>query len=288
MKKQFLVPTQFGDVSGIVGRPGPGAPKRGSTIVAIHGGSYFSNYFDLDGYSLIDRAVADGFDIIAIDRPGYGKTAALNDCADMLHQNAIRIAAFLPEVASALGVRLDSVVLLGHSMGGVIATTIAAQAPNWPLKGIIGSGFAQFLPQHLKDAFSGLPDEYYAEFPTELKDQLMFGPRDTLSDNMPTASHVANVRIPRSELMDIGTGWADRVTHLAPRVTVPIYYKLAEHEALWDVAGLEAFVGLFTNAQKIVSGVFKNAGHCIDFHKVGAEFHREQLDFVAAIDKGGV
>lgn len=286
MKKEFLVPTSFGDVSGIVGKAAQDAPKRNSVIVAIHGGSYFSKYFDLEGYSLVDRAMAAGFDIINIDRPAYGKTAALKDSPDMLHQNAIRIADFLPEVADALHVRFESVILIGHSMGGVIATTIAAQAPAWPLKGIIGTGFAQFLPQHLNDAFAGLPDQYYAEFPTELKDQLMFGPRLTLSDDMPTASHAANVQIPRSELMDIGSGWADRAGVLAPKVKVPVYYKLAEHEALWEIAKMEAFAGLFANSKQVVTGIFKDAGHCIDFHKVSADFHREQLNFAASLDGG--
>ncbi len=43
-------------------------------IVALHGGTYTSAYFDLPRFSLIDRAVVLGMPIIALDRPGYGDT----------------------------------------------------------------------------------------------------------------------------------------------------------------------------------------------------------------------
>ena len=49
--------------------PLPNAPL----IVAIHGGTYTSAYFDVPGYSLLDRADASGVPIIAPDRPGYGE-----------------------------------------------------------------------------------------------------------------------------------------------------------------------------------------------------------------------
>ena len=44
--------------------------KRYPLIIAIHGGSYFSTYFDA-GFRF-DQASALGFTAIALDRPGYG------------------------------------------------------------------------------------------------------------------------------------------------------------------------------------------------------------------------
>jgi pimeloyl-ACP methyl ester carboxylesterase len=40
-------------------------------VVAIHGGTYTSAYFDVPGASLMERAAANGIPIVAPDRPGY-------------------------------------------------------------------------------------------------------------------------------------------------------------------------------------------------------------------------
>lgn len=45
-------------------------------VVAIHGGTYTSRYFDLPGYSLLDRAGALGIPLVAPDRPNYGDSVA--------------------------------------------------------------------------------------------------------------------------------------------------------------------------------------------------------------------
>jgi hypothetical protein len=62
-------------------------------VVAIHGGTYTSAYFDLLGRSLLDAAEANSIPIIAIDRSGYA------DCP-MLESERMDIsgqAAFLTE-----------------------------------------------------------------------------------------------------------------------------------------------------------------------------------------------
>ena len=41
-------------------------------VIALHGGTYTSAYFDVPGYSLLDRASGLGIPVIAVDRPGYG------------------------------------------------------------------------------------------------------------------------------------------------------------------------------------------------------------------------
>ena len=51
----------------------PGAPL----VIALHGGTYTSEYFDIPGYSLLDRAEAAGVPVIALDRPNYGGSSPL-------------------------------------------------------------------------------------------------------------------------------------------------------------------------------------------------------------------
>lgn len=286
MKKEFLVTTDLGPVSGILGHADAGAAQKKSLLVAIHGGTVTSKYFDVPGYSMIDAATAAGFDILAMDRPGYRETRRLDDCPDMLHQNALRISALLPMVAAELALPLRDVVLIGHSMGGVIATTIAASGPEWPLRAIAGSGFARFLPTFLKEGFAALPDQYYVEAPPGFE-ALIFGPPETLRPDMPAASRVMHSRIPRSELIDIGSGWADRAPALAARVKVPVYYKLAEHERLWDPQDMRAFADLYTSAPRVESGILQSMGHCCDFNETGHLFQKELLDFADSVASEG-
>ena len=57
-------------------RPGEGP---GPLVIAIHGGTYTSRYFEVAGHSLLDRAGRNGIRAIAIDRYGYGGTPFIDD-----------------------------------------------------------------------------------------------------------------------------------------------------------------------------------------------------------------
>ncbi|WP_299847761.1 alpha/beta fold hydrolase [uncultured Paracoccus sp.] len=283
MKRTFEITTSQGPVSGIFGRAAESAGKQPTLLVAIHGGTYSSRYFDIPGHSLIDRAMAAGFDIIAPDRPGYGGTEPLKDGPEMLDRNAARLADLMGEITGALDLQPEGIALIGHSMGGVIAASIAARQPDWPLRGIMVTGFAQTLPAHLAEDFAKLPPGYFVELPTALKDQVMFGPPDTLPETMPAASHPANTQMPRAEAIDIAGDWGQRAPGLLGQVSVPVYYKLAQHEQLWHIADQATVAAMFTRAPKVETGLFAGAGHCIDFHRRSGDFHDEMLGFAAAL-----
>ncbi|WP_442790219.1 alpha/beta fold hydrolase [Nocardia sp. CDC153] len=46
-------------------------------LVLLHGGGYTREYFQVCGADLVDRAAGAGFDVLAVDRPGYGASPAL-------------------------------------------------------------------------------------------------------------------------------------------------------------------------------------------------------------------
>jgi len=94
-------------------RRGDGAP-----LVLVHG--YLGGAAQWQGE--IDR-FADRFDVIAPDLPGYAGSAALPP-ADRISDFAAAVVGLLDE----LGV--DRVMLLGHSMGGMIVQEIAATHPD--------------------------------------------------------------------------------------------------------------------------------------------------------------
>ena len=60
-----------------------------------------------------------------------------------------------------------------------------------------------------------------------------------------------------------------------------MHYRQAEFDKLWivnkdEVAG---FGAAFKASPEVDAKLFDSVGHCIDFHKLGAAFHLEQLAF---------
>jgi pimeloyl-ACP methyl ester carboxylesterase len=218
--------------------------------------------------------------VVAVDRPAYGQSTPLEDTPDLLHQNALHLADSIPKVTAELFPGGDDVFLIGHSMGGAIAITIASLRPDW-LRGIAVSGIGTVVPEGLGDTFAQLPPGRLVTLPSEMKDAVMFGPEGSMTPDMPEASHAADTTVPLSELFDVVSGWVERFPELADAVTVPVHYRQAEFDHLWvtdaDIVG--AFGEAFRHSTKVDAAITPGAGHCIDFHTVGAEFQGDQLDF---------
>jgi pimeloyl-ACP methyl ester carboxylesterase len=257
-------------------------PTDTPVIVALHGGTYFSKYFDIEGHSLLELALARNVAIIALDRPGYAASTPLADAPDLLHQNALQLHEVVPAVVAELAPGASGVFLIGHSMGGLIAITIAGQQPDW-LLGIAVSGIGTVVPEGLGDTFAQLPLEALVTLPVEMKDAVMFGPADTMDATMPEASHAADTTVPLSELMDVVSGWVERFPAIAAQVSVPVHYRQAEFDHLWvtDEGTVGDFGRAFTGSARVDARITPGAGHCIDFHNVSMQFQTEQLEFAA-------
>lgn len=257
-----------------------GGEDRPLTI-AIHGGTYSSAYFDVPGYSLMARAQALGLPIIALDRPGYGDTTPLAPQDATIAKNAERLDGIIGDLWERYGNGHRGVFLIGHSIGGAIAVSIAARRPAWPLVGIAVSGVGLVTPQESHEHWSALPDIPMIDLPAEVKDQVMFGPDWTFSSDMPARSHVADAPVPRAELIDIVSTWHASVRDLASRVQVPVHYRQGEFDRLWitDAEQVQGFGAAFTASPVVDAALYRSAGHCIDFHRLGFAFQLEQLSF---------
>jgi pimeloyl-ACP methyl ester carboxylesterase len=250
-------------------------------IVALHGGTYSSAYFDVPGYSLIDRAAALGLPIIALDRPGYGETTPLAPHDATIAGNAECLDGILGDIWKRHGGGYSGIFLIGHSIGGAITVSVAARRPAWPLIGIAVSGVGLVTPPESLHQWSALPQIPMIDLPVQVKDQVMFGPEWTFSNDMPDRSHCSNAPVPRAELIDIVSTWHASVTDIASRVEVPIHYRQGEFDRLWitnedQVAG---FGAAFSASPLVDAALYRCAGHCIDFHRLGLAFQLEQLAF---------
>ncbi len=112
---------------------GPRSSAGRPLIAALHGGTYNARYFDVAGSrygSFMDLAAGLGYCVVSFDRPGYGASSALEPDDNTFGRHAGLLAAAIAQVADSYGA--DGVVLLGHSIGGMIAAMIAAADPELP------------------------------------------------------------------------------------------------------------------------------------------------------------
>ncbi|WP_158010616.1 alpha/beta fold hydrolase [Tardibacter chloracetimidivorans] len=250
-------------------------------IVALHGGAHSSAYFDIKGFSLLERAAALGILAIALDRPGYGDSE-FRDEAELSHSaNAAILDAAIGQILAKLGQRNRGVVLIGHSIGGAIALMIAGGKPAWPLLGVAVSGVG--LRPHDEDieAWQALPPDLFIDLPVALRNIKMFGEGGTYSEEGQRSIALASVPAPRQELIDIVMSWPSAAPDILTRIDAPIHYRQGEADALWTVNDQEIrrFAQACKSAAMIDACLLKNSGHAIDFHDLGPEFQLEQLAF---------
>ena len=250
-------------------------------IIAVHGGTYSSLYFDVPGYSLFSEAAAVGVPLLALDRPGYGESVQLPESESTLRGNAVFLSHAIGDAWSKFRGSAKGIVLVAHSIGAAISMMMAGEKHDWPLLGLEISGVGLRTPPGHKEAWAALPPTYRVEIPSSLKDQVMFGPPGSYDDAMPNASHVADVQAPKAELVDIVSTWHDVVTDVAGRITVPVHYRQGAADGLWivDETEVERFAAALVSAPQVDARLLPGVGHCIDFHRAGREFQKQQLAF---------
>lgn len=257
----------------------PGAEDL-PVVVALHGGTYSSRYFDVPGCSLIRRAEALGIPIVALDRPGYGNMSSVGGA--LSHSDAaVMLQGALDELWHRHGRGRAGIVLLGHSIGAAIAFRIAARHPRWPLLGVAASGIGLRNAPGNAATRAALPQTPFVELSGAVKDQMMFGQPGTFLMSAADAARSANALTPRQDLIDIASDWPGQAVQVLAAVKVPIHYRQADHDRLWVVSHEEVreFASACSSAARVDAEIVSGAGHCIDFHRAGARLHLEQLAF---------
>ena len=270
----------FGGLSGRW-KGGARATPVSPLIIAVHGGTYTSRYFDVPGHSLFSQAAEIGLPILAPDRPGYGESVELPESDSTLQGNAAFLRQALSEAWERYAGSTQGIVLIGHSIGAAISMIVAGGKRDWPLLGLAISGVGLRTPPGHREAWAALPPTYRVEIPSGLKDQVMFGPPGSYDENMPNASHVADVPAPKAELVDIVSTWHDAVKDIAARIVVPVHYRQGAADGLWIVSETEVtdFAAALVSAPHVDARLMPGVGHCIDFHREGGAFQKQQLAF---------
>ena len=97
----------------------PTGQGNGQTVVLFHGMNFFAAAFEVT----IEVLRNEGFRVLAVDRLGFGRSSKPD-----IHYNLHMPARHTKQLLDSLGI--DRAAILGHSMGGMVATRFASTYPE--------------------------------------------------------------------------------------------------------------------------------------------------------------
>ncbi len=97
----------------------PTGPDRGRTVLLLHGKNFFGAYWK----DTINALTEDGYRVVVPDQIGFGKSSKPS-----IHYSFHLLAANTKKLLDTLGI--DKVVVVGHSMGGMLATRFTLMYPQ--------------------------------------------------------------------------------------------------------------------------------------------------------------
>lgn len=254
------------------------SPEPRAVIVAIHGGGTTALYFDCPGHpesSLLRTGGQHGYTVIALDRPGYGSSAAYPDAVAQPEQR-VRLA--FGAVDRILGEkhRGAGLFLLGHSGGCELALRMAADDQRADVIGIELSGTGRRYHPAARDILKAATR---VRRPAGLR-ELLWHPTELYPPEVLSGATVYPGAPPYEDQMV--SNWARQdFPALAPRVRIPVQFSVAEHEKVWlaDSSAQGEIAEMFSGAPRFQLNEQTGAGHNISLGHTAAAYHSAVFAF---------
>ncbi|OQV03655.1 hypothetical protein CLAIMM_08672 [Cladophialophora immunda] len=285
MKPFLLTLSNDAQLSGIYSVPGktPTTPRYRPLIVALHGGTYSSQYFDAHPeHSVGTISETTGVPFVAIDRPGYRESSSLptvpNGSTFAQEEGKYLHDYILPKIWAEYGLSTgaSSMVVMGHSLGCspcVVAAALHSQEadPQYPWAGVIlsGRGIVSAFPQSKGEEQLARGRQLgYVEFPPGAKDFLMFGDPalGLASAEIRRISEEITHRAPFGEFEDRRLHWDHYWKGYAKQVKIPVVTAIGGRDSLFHASqqDIEEFARAFSNSPKVEAVLVANAPHCLE------------------------
>ncbi|WP_051837735.1 alpha/beta fold hydrolase [Streptomyces sp. NRRL F-2580] len=245
-------------------------PPR-ATVVALHGAGMSAGYFDGPAHpetSLLTVAAELGFTVVAIDRPGYGRSAAQLPYGQGVVAQSHTLAAALRRLVGQYETGAG-IFLMGHSFGSKPALQIAADGTVPELIGLdlSGCGAEYLIPPTTPATRAG-------------SWKLNWGPLRLYPPGTFQSSVGVVAPAPERELADAAQ-WPTAFAALAERIRVPVRFTFAEHEAWWrrDHQALTRLRSRLVSAPRVLIDHQPGAGHNISLGWAARAYHLRALGF---------
>ncbi|MCX4674348.1 alpha/beta hydrolase [Streptomyces sp. NBC_01433] len=270
-------------LSGLLALPRTADPR--AVVVALHGGGMRAGYFHGQAdpaTSLLSLAADCGYAALALDRPGYGRSAREAPDGMGLAGQAERLraalAAYGREHPTGAGF-----FLVGHSLGGKVALATAA---GWSTDGLPGTDGLLGADRLLGLDVSGVSDRW-AVTPGRLtgtdgrqRHTLHWGPPSLYPPDTFRLARPLIAPMPPNEAAEAAR-WPGTYAELAPSVRVPVRLTFAEHERWWHIdpptlAAMTARLG----SPLVRTEHLADAGHNISLGLAARSYHLRVLAFL--------
>jgi len=258
------------------------ARRPRAVIVALHGGGATSRYFDCPNrprLSLLQTGAALGFTVIALDRPGYGSSAAH---ADKMASAARRVDLAYSAVDELLASRPRGagVFVMAHSIGCELAVRMAGDERGRDLLGIELAGTGRHHhPRAVGILEAGKQNRRWPRRPrTGLRD-ILWGPSRLYP---PDVFGGAGISSPSPAYEAVARHWVRDFPELAARVRIPVQFSLGDHETVWrsGPSVLADIAAPFTASPRVAVNEQADGGHNLSLGLSAMAYHLKVLSFV--------
>jgi pimeloyl-ACP methyl ester carboxylesterase len=254
------------------------APTPQAVIVAIHGGGTTAKYFDCPGHpesSLLRTGAAHGYTVVALDRPGYGSSAAYPEAVGRPEQ---RVALAYGAVDRILGEmpRGAGLFLMAHSGGCELALRMAVDEQRTDLLGVELAGTGRRYHPAARDMLKAATRDHR---PAGLR-ELLWHPTELYPPEVLSGATVYPGAPPYED--QLVSSWARHdFAAIAPAVRVPVQFSIAEYEKVWqlDPAALAEIASLFSGTPRFRINEQRGAGHNISLGHTAAAYHSTVFSF---------
>ena len=270
------------ELSGLLAEPE--TPPR-ALVLALHGGGMTAAYFHGRAHpdlSLLRLGRQLGFTVLALDRPGYGRSSGSLPQGQLLSEQAGTVYGALDDFAArhATGA---GVFVVGHSFGLKLGLFLAAHSRGKELLGVDGSGAAYRYEPALHPAAAQAElgaDGSVAGYASRSPRELFWGSESLYPPGTFTPGMRPIAAVPEIESRE-SAQWPELLPGVAAEVRVPFQFSVAEHEQWWEVsdADLAEYRALFTAVPRLVVRRQPAAGHNISLGWAARSYHLNALAF---------